>query len=179
MKELFRKILEAILALLQSKTTPAPTNETKPAEPLVTPEPTKEPLVTPDTGDAIDLQAWSVGVKNCPGVTEAKVKAAKVTAKLTAAWTNGEKLFVSYEPYSWPAQGEEKRIDAIAMFGYGNRIEKFDYWRAGGQTDKTLENIVNGPYDTLTMPARGAYCYTMIVSLDGSQRSNVVAVGWK
>ena len=72
--------------------------------------------------------------------------------------------------------------DAIACFFYekGEGIVggKFDWWRKGGQSAKTLENVVHG-YNGHVMPEKGTKCWTMIVSVDGRQRSNLQQAVWK
>jgi hypothetical protein len=131
-------------------------------------------------GDDLDLaRVTYFSVSSTPGVTPEKVRAAAVTAKFTAASTDGDKLYTSYEPYSFP---NKDGVDAVAYFFYisGGTVHggKFDWWKAGGQPAKTLENVHHG-YGGLRMPARGTECWTMISSIDGSQRSNTVKVTWR
>lgn len=180
-QQMMTRILVALGRLLQDDTHPDVVETTTPSTTTDTP-PTPTPTPTPTTanGDAIDILGLSIGVKNCPGVTSGKVRNAKITVKFKSAWTDGKHLHTEYEPYSWPAKGKEKQVDAIVFWGYGARIEKFDYWAAGGQKSKTMANLTEGTgYDTLQLPSKGTKCYTMICSLDGEQRSNIVEVTWK
>jgi hypothetical protein len=131
-------------------------------------------------GDDLDLaRVTYFSVSSTPGVTPEKVRAAAVTAKFTAASTDGDKLYTSYEPYSFP---NKDGVDAVVYFFYvsGGTVHggKFDWWKAGGQPVKTLENVHHG-YGGLRMPAKGTECWTMISSVDGSQRSNTVKVTWR
>lgn len=114
-----------------------------------------------------------------PGVSPDELRGAKVTARIRSASTNGTMLYTSYDPYRYPSRDG---LDAVCYFFYrsGNTIMggKFDWWRAGGQPGKTLENVHHG-YGGHRMPARGTECWTMFSSLDGSQRSNTRKVEWQ
>lgn len=104
------------------------------------------------------------------------------TAKIAAAHTDGRNLFTSYQPYRWHRITVKVEVNAIACFFYerGEQIVggKFDWWRVGGQGTKGLENVHAG-YAGHVMPRRGTKCWTMIVSVDGKQRSNLCEVKWK
>ena len=106
---------------------------------------------------------------------------AKVTAQLNSASTDGDMLYTDYEPYSWP-RSSDGGVDAICCLFYerGGKMVggKFDWWRVGGQSTKTLENVKGG-YNGHSMPAYGSPLYTMIASVDGKQRSNIIPVSWK
>ena len=152
------------------------------AAPATTPATTPTQSTTPaaTAGDALDLaRVTNFFIPSSPGVTPDKVRRARVTAKITAASTDGDKLHTSYDRYSFP---NNNGVDAIAYFFYvsGGTVMggKFDWWRAGGQSVKTLENVHLG-YGGHRMPARGTECWTMISSVDGSQRSNTCKVEWK
>jgi hypothetical protein len=146
------------------------------------PAPAAPPATTPTaaTGDALDLaRVTNFFIPSSPGVNPDKVRKARVTAKITAASTDGDKLYTSYDRYSFP---NNNGADAIAYFFYvsGGTVMggKFDWWRTGGQSVKTLENVHLG-YGGHRMPAKGTECWTMISSVDGSQRSNTCKVEWK
>jgi hypothetical protein len=135
---------------------------------------------TTATGDDLDLaRVTNFFISSTPGVSPEKVRNAKVTAKINAASTNGEMLYTSYERYSFP---NKDGVDAVAYFFYvsGGTVMggKFDWWKAGGQPAKTLENVKLG-YGGHRMPAKGTECWTMISSVDGSKRSNTCKVVWK
>lgn len=144
------------------------TTEEPPTEQESTPAPT--PPVS--AGDAI-----SIGSISWLGDSYAS---ARVTAKINSASTDGNTLYTNYEPYSWPRSSDG--LDAICCLFYerGGRMVggKFDWWRVGGQSSKTLENVKHG-YNGHSMPARGSLVYTMIASIDGKQRSNIALVTWK
>ena len=138
-----------------------------------------EPAPAPIDGDALDLHQiahWII--PNTPGVTGPRLIGARVTAKISAAFTNGTMLYTSYEPYDFP---EKDGTDAVCYLFYrrdGAIVGgKFDWWRPGGQRAKTLENVHHG-YGGHVMPARGTEAWTMISSKDGSQRSNTCLVTW-
>lgn len=107
---------------------------------------------------------------------------ARISTKITGASLNNDNLYTSYQPYSWPSATVKTRVDAVCCLFYerGGRIVggKFDWWRAGGQGTKGLENVHNG-YNGHSFPARGSRVYTMIVSVDGRQRSNIQACSWR
>lgn len=152
-----------------SQTEEQTTEEQPPAEQETTPAPTA-PV---STGDAIDI-----GSISWLGDSYAD---ARVTAKINSASTDGNMLYTNYEPYSWP-RSADGGVDAICCLFYerGGRMVggKFDWWRVGGQSSKTLENVKGG-YNGHSMPARGSLVYTMIASVDGKQRSNIALVTWK
>lgn len=106
---------------------------------------------------------------------------AKETTKLNSATISGDRISISYEPYSWPLN-DDGGCDAIACFFYrkGEGITggKFDWIRKGGQKVKGLENVKGG-YGGHEMPARGTDAWLMWVSVDGKQRSNFLPVAWK
>lgn len=102
------------------------------------------------------------------------------TLKLSNAYIEDNKIYVTYEKYNWPAPDG---LDAIACFFYrdssGSLVGgKFDWIRKGGQGVKTLTNISEG-YGGHSMPAKGAECYYMWASVDGRERSNFAEVEWK
>ncbi len=122
-------------------------------------------------GDAIDISSISWLGDNYSGATR--------TATLNSASMSGDTLSVSYEPYSWPRATVKVSVDAICCLFYerGGQLVggKYDYWRTGGQASKNLENVHHG-YQGHSWPAAGSKVYTMNVSLDGSQRSNIIEV---
>lgn len=122
-------------------------------------------------GDAIDIGRISWLGDNYSGASR--------TATLNSASMSGDTLSVSYEPYSWPSQTVKVKVDAICCLFYerGGQIVggKFDFWRAGGQGSKTLENVRHR-YQGHSWPAAGAKVYTMNVSMNGAERSNIVEV---
>lgn len=148
---------------------PAPV---KPESPAASTE--GNPSPRPPTGDALDILTLSIGVKNCPGVTAGTVRNAAIGMKIMSARIEGEMLRTDFIADPWINEG------GIVFFGVGERIEKFDYWRSGGQRVKTLKNLIEGSgYDTLMLPAKGTPCYTMVTSMNGKHRSNIAKVEWK
>lgn len=186
-----RELLAALLAAWRAATAvshPA-VIEDKGEAPKVDPGAVQPPTPAsePHNGDDLDLATVDpFTVQSQPGVTPAKLIAAKVTAKLTLAETNGDKLYVAYDSYrelGWPVKGQDKAVDAIAYFFYVGEDGKptggkFDFWRHGGQPIKTLENVHQG-YGGMAMPQKGRDCWTMISNLDGTERSNTKRVTWK
>ena len=133
-------------------------------------QPQPSPVVQAN-GDAIPLSSISwLG---------ANYASASKTATIRDASLNSSTIYTSYDRYRWPSSGG---VDAICCIFYqqGGRIVggKFDWWRNGGQGAKTLENVHHG-YNGHRMPARGTPTYTMIVSVDGKQRSNIQACSWR
>jgi hypothetical protein len=113
----------------------------------------------------------------------ANYSSAAITAKINSASMDSEFIYTSYDSYNWPSKSMGgARVNAICCLFYerGGQIVggKFDFWRAGGQSAKTLENVRHR-YQGHSFPARGTRVYTMIVSLDGSQRSNISTVSWQ
>lgn len=127
--------------------------------------------VAGSNGDAIDLNSISWLGANYSG--------ARKTATLNSARMSGDSLTVSYEPYRWPRATVKVSVDAICCLFYerGGRIVggKYDYWRAGGQGTKNLHNVKEG-YQGHSWPAAGVKVYTMNVSVNGSERSNLIEV---
>ena len=147
--------------------------------PVDTATPTPETVAPQTNGDDLDLsRVTNFILPNAPGVNPDKVRGAEITAKITAASTDGQNLRTSYEKYSFPS---ESGTDAIAYFFYeynGTVMGgKFDWWRTGGQGLKGLENVHAG-YGGHKMPASGTACWTMFGSIDGGQRSNTRVVIW-
>jgi hypothetical protein len=167
---LLAKIFSVIAAFAKATPTGATTEEQKP------PVPAEEPKTV---GDDIDILTVEISASSSQGVTGSKLRNAVVTAKITAAWTDGNKMNVKYEPYEWL---QRDGVDAICYFGYvlNSRaiLRKYDWWRVGGQPSKSLKNVHEG-YDGLVMPPRGTECFTMISSVDGRQRSNIKKVFWR
>jgi hypothetical protein len=122
-------------------------------------------------GDAIDINSIAWLGDNYSGATR--------TATLNSASLSGDTLSVSYEPYSWPRQTVKVSVDAICCLFYerGGQIVggKYDYWRTGGQGSKNLENVRHH-YQGHSWPTSGARIYTMNVSLNGGERSNIIEV---
>ena len=122
-------------------------------------------------GDAIDIGSISWLGSDFSGASK--------SATLNSSSISGDTLLVSYEPYDWPSVTVEVRVNAICCLFYerGGQIVggKFDWWRPGGQGAKGLENVKHR-YNGHSMPASGTPTYTMIASVDGSQRSNIVRV---
>ena len=107
---------------------------------------------------------------------------AGISATINGASLNNDTIYTSYNPYSWPSTSVKVQVDAICCLFYerGGQIVggKFDYWRKGGQSSKALENVHQG-YNGHSFPARGSKVYTMIVSVNGSQRSNIKECSWR
>lgn len=122
-------------------------------------------------GDAINVSSISWLGDNYAGAAK--------TATLNGASMSGDTISVSYEPYSWPRATVGVSVDAICCLFYerGGQIVggKFDYWRTGGQASKSLHNV-RERYQGHSWPAAGAKVWTMNVSVDGSQRSNIIQV---
>jgi hypothetical protein len=106
---------------------------------------------------------------------------ARITANITSASLDDRFLYTSYEPYDWPSKTVKVKVDAICCLFYerGGQVVggKFDWWAAGGQAVKGIENLHHG-YQGHSFPARGTKVYTMNVSVDGSQRTNIQEVNW-
>jgi hypothetical protein len=134
----------------------------------------------PSTALADDLDLVRVPtiiLRHCPFTAET-LRAAPITASIVRATTNGASLLTSYTPYPFPARDG---VDAVCYFFYerGGLVAggKFDYWRTGGRVSKSLVNVIDG-YGGHVMPVRGTPCWTMISSMDGTQRSNTCRVTW-
>jgi len=101
---------------------------------------------------------------------------------LKSASISGEMINTSYNPYDWPVKKVKVDCDAIACLFYeqGNEVVggKFDWWRKGGQSSKTLENVIHKNYGGHKMPAKGTPTWEAIVSTDEKMISNVVKVTW-
>lgn len=142
-------------------------------DPIPTPEPPKPDEPTQPDASGVDLSKIKWLGKNYSG--------AKETTRLNSATISGDKISISYEPYSWPLNSDGG-CDAIACFFYrhDNGIQggKFDWIRKGGQKVKGLENVKGG-YGGHEMPARGTDSWLMWVSVDGKERSNMQKVVWK
>ena len=113
----------------------------------------------------------------------ANFSAATISAKINSASLDNDNIVTAYDPYSWPRiTVSGANVDAICCLFYerGGQIVggKFDWWRAGGQGAKILENVHHG-YNGHSFPASGTPTYTMIVSVDGSQRSNIKRCDWR
>lgn len=152
-------------------------------EPAPTPAPEEQPTPTDTTAtttvDDLNLSdVWSIILTNTPGVRSETLRAAKVTVSITKARISGSKLLTTYTPYRWPIRDG---VDAVCYLFYRDganiRGGKFDWWRKGGQSSKTLENVHNG-YGGHRMPEKGTPTWTMISSVDGSERSNTKCVDW-
>ena len=55
---------------------------------------------------------------------------------------------------------------------------KYDWWRVGGQAQKTVENVHHG-YQGHTFPSKQDDVWTCFVSVDGAKRSNIKKAEWK
>lgn len=135
--------------------------------------PSEPAEVEEETVDALDLSLVRWLGSNYAG--------AHVTATLLGASMDNIWLHTQYEDYSWPEKSVGgANVDAICCLFYerdGKVVGgKFDWWWHGGQALKGLENVRSG-YNGHVFPVEGARVWTMIVSVDGKQRSNVVAVG--
>lgn len=136
-------------------------------------------------GSSSDSSGGSDGDAIDPGSIAwlgANYSSARSSASLNAASIDGSYVYTQYAPYRWPSQSDGgARVDAICCLFYerGGQVVggKFDYWRAGGQAAKSLENVKHR-YNGHSMPAPGTPTYTMIVSVDGQQRSNIVKCEW-
>ena len=124
-------------------------------------------------GDDIDISTISWLGDNYSG--------ARSTAKITAASIDSHNLSVAYEAYSWPSQTIKVKVNAICCIFYerGGQIVggKYDYWRTGGQGVKGLHNL-HERYQGHSFPASGTKVYTMNVSLNGSERTNIKECTW-
>ena len=134
------------------------------------PEPKPTPL--PVSNDAID--------PNTVSWTGKAFTAAKVTATLTGAWMDANSLILNNPaPSNWPHK-DVSGVDCQGIVCLFYEIPavikggKFD-WLRPGQKLKGLENIHNG-YEGHEPPAPDARCFTCTVSVDGTQRSNIVEV---
>jgi hypothetical protein len=107
---------------------------------------------------------------------------ASISARITGATLNDSVIATSYDAYSWPSTTVKVSVDAICCLFYerGGVVVggKFDWWRTGGQALKGLENVHHG-YNGHSFPASGTKTYTMIVSVNGSQRSNIKECSWR
>jgi hypothetical protein len=125
-------------------------------------------------GDAISISSISWLGDN--------YSSASRTATITGATVGRNVISTSYQPYSWPRTTVKVSVDAICCLFYerGGQIVggKFDWWRTGGQGSKGLENVHHG-YNGHSMPSSGTPTYTMIVSVDGRQRSNIQRCTWR
>lgn len=136
------------------------------------------PIVVADNGDELDLSTVAEWILPAtPGVRPANVIAAKVSGKLFEAQMAGSVIRSRFE-YSFPASDG---LDAFACLFYreGGKIRggKFDWFRTGGQPEKTLKNVRDG-YGGHRMPAPGTDTWMLIVSIDGKQRTNTKKVTW-
>jgi len=142
-------------------------------KPDPTPDPT--PDSTPDPSEDLDLTKvkW-LGDNYSSIVVVEKI--------LNSASMNNNKINTNYSPYSWPSKVVKVKVDAICCIFYekGSDIVggKFDWWRAGGQGDKILENLHNG-YHGHIMPPSTSKVWTCIVSVDEAKRSNIISVSRK
>lgn len=113
-----------------------------------------------------------------PGVRPDKVKRAVVDAHIVSAKISGSNINTVYEKYNWPSKDG---LDAVCCLFYrtsgGIKGGKFDWWRAGGQSSKTIKNIHEG-YGGHSMPSKGTDTWTMFFSLDGTKRSDIRKVTW-
>lgn len=132
---------------------------------------------SPQTGDDLDLS--TVSWLGTP------VYGAKMEFILSSASIKGEVLRTMFHPYSWPSKVVGGvPCDAVVHLFYEMPPSpyamggKFDYFRDGGQREKTLENVITG-YHGHAMPRRGMKTWTMISSHDGKRRSNTVKVEWR
>lgn len=110
--------------------------------------------------------------------THAGIKAqnAAVTRTLYAAAKEGDSVSLSFDDLNWPTRSDKgKRVDGGVWIFWveGGQVYGglFDF-HGVGQTSKTLGNIYGG-YLSGRKPAPGAPIWFAIVSLDGSERTNV------
>jgi hypothetical protein len=128
--------------------------------------------------DDLDLaRVPTIIVRHTPFTGDA-LRAAPITASILRATTDGSRLLTAFTPYPFP---DHAGVDAVCYFFYERSSivvgGKFDAWRTGGQVSKSLVNVVDG-YGGHVMPVRGTPCWTMISSMDGTQRSNSCRVTW-
>ena len=99
---------------------------------------------------------------------------------LTAS-CSGERVSFGYPAYSWPSQMQGVSVDAVACFfawnGTGFEGGKFEWIRSGGQSSKSLGNIMEG-YGGLKAPAKGTRVAFAWVSVDGKRRTNLAETVW-
>jgi hypothetical protein len=141
-------------------------------EPSPLPTPTPTPTPTPEPSNDLTGIKWL-------GTSYAKASA---TAKLSGATIAGGKLtFADPAPSSWPTKTVKVLVQGIACLFYevdGQKCGgKFD-WTKPGQTVKGLENVRSG-YNGHTMPRKPTPAWTLLVSVDGKQRTNLAQVVWK
>ena len=146
------------------------------------------PPAPPDAGvaggDDLDLSTVPhIIVENAPPATSDGVKRAKVTGRITAAWTDGRFLWTDFDPYNYPAGTVEPSTNAMLMLFYrmpDGTIKggKYEWGRPMAWQCKGLDNVKDGVYGH-TMPARGTEMWTMFTSCDGTQRSNTKRVEWR
>lgn len=100
---------------------------------------------------------------------------------VAATISNSQHSFSPAAPASWPIKTVKVPVQGIVCLFYerdGKIVGgKYD-WCRPGQHSKGLENVHNG-YNGHSMPAKGTPCYTMLVSVDEKQRSNLLETQWK
>jgi len=178
------------LAYLRRAFAPPVNSTDSGSSPSVTDNPA--PPAPPDAGginsglvDDLNLDlVRNIIVENAPPATSDGVKRAKVTGKITAAWTNGRMLWTDMDPYDYPFGRVEPTTNAMPMLFYlcadgVIRGGKYDWWRPwpAGKC-KDLNNVRDGVYGH-QMPTRGTPMWTMFTSCDGTQRSNTKRVEWR
>jgi len=155
-KELLQKLWDYIRNKESNKPTPEPT------------EPVNEDL---------DISTIKWLGSNYSGATMVKL--------INSASMNNKNINTSYNSYNWPTTVvgtvtcdaicclfyEEFKADGTVSIVGG----KFDWFRKGGQASKTLVNVHDG-YQGHVFPEAKAKVWTMIVSIDGKQRSNICSV---
>lgn len=101
---------------------------------------------------------------------------AAVTRTLYAAAKEGDHVSLSFDALNWPSKGDGgKRVDGgvwIFWIDGGEVVGGLFDFHGVGQTVKTLENIYGG-YLSGRKPAAGSPIWFALVSLDGSERTNV------
>jgi hypothetical protein len=108
-------------------------------------------------------------------------ESAAKTAALSAADMDKHFLYLGRAaPERWPKKVVKVTVQGITCIFYTRKGKivggKFD-WLRPGQTEKTLENLEKG-YNGHSMPRKGSNVYTMSVSVDGRDRTNIVKVKW-
>lgn len=151
------------------ESTTVTTTTTASAEPAA--EARSNPAPAVDGRDQLDISnAKSLGTH-----AGKSAQNAAITRTLYAASKEGDHVSLSFDPLNWPTEGSGKKVDGgVWMFWIeGSEVVGglFDF-HGVGQTSKTLENIYGG-YLSGKKPASGAPIWFAIVSLDGSERTNV------
>lgn len=101
-------------------------------------------------------------------------QAARITRLLYQADKQGDSVSLTYDKLGWPTRKDGKTLDGGVYLYWvegGRAVGGLFDWHAVGQNAKTLQNVYDGYLGR--RPGRGATVWFTIVSIDGSQRTNV------